>query len=366
MNHAKFLTRFPALVGLSAAALVTLASGTAVAAPSHPSAVTAATAKFTWHPLKLLNGWGSASMPKLKTGTPSWALRGGVIYLRGAIKVVGVKLSSTFAHLPTQARPAHNLYIQAYTDPTAAGTVWVGHDGDLEAFNGQSATFTSLAGVSYPLATIKSHKLALQNGWVSSQSQWGTGDPAYAISGGVVYLSGSLKSGTETTAFTLPKAARPSHQLLLSVYTNGGTTGVITVTPAGTVFIQGLDSTNFTSLANISYPVAGTRWHHFTLVSGWKSGSALFHTASPAYTIINGVVYFTGTMFDPKGTTGFWTTLPKGVKTAADVLDFEVYMVNGSSGGIGVTNSFGLVVSDPFTNAQGCTSLAGIAYPQGS
>lgn len=50
----------------------------------------------------------------------------------------------------------------------------------------------------------------------------------------------------------------------------------------------------------------------------------------------------------------------------SDALTIEVYTANGTSGSVAVTNSFGLVSSNPFSNAQECTSLAGIAYPQGS
>ena len=104
----KLLERLPARVAFSTGALlaVTLASGSAaaVAAPAHARAGAAVTSKFTWHAFKLLNGWGSASVPKLKTGTPSWALRGGVIYLRGAVKVTTTEKKSTFATLPKVAQ----------------------------------------------------------------------------------------------------------------------------------------------------------------------------------------------------------------------------------------------------------------------
>jgi hypothetical protein len=361
--------RWSALAGLSAAALMALASGGAVAlaAPAHPRPAPAVTSKFTWHSFKLMNGWVSASKPSVKTGTPSWALRGGVVYLRGAVKVAATKTSTTFGTLPTYARPAHNLYIQIYTWPEAPGTLYIGSNGLVEAYNGNSSSFASLSGVSYAIAPIKPHKVTLRNGWASSQSDWGTGDPAYAISGGVVYLSGSLKSGAAgSIAFTLPKAARPPHQMFLAVYTNGGTTGTVTIEPDGAVMLGGSDSVNFTSLANISFPVRGAKWHNFKLEDGWKSGFTPFHTATPAYTIINGVVYFTGTMLDPTGTDGLWTTFPKGVRTAADVLTMEVYTDDGTSGSVAVTNDFGLVSSNPFSFARGCTSLAGIAYPQGS
>ena len=364
----KLLERLPARLAFAAAALlaVTLASGSAAAA-AHTGAGAAATSKFTWHTFKLLNGWSSASAPKLKTGTPSWTSHNGVIYLRGAIKQAGPDTNADFAALPKYARPAHNLYIQVFTQSEAPGTVYIASDGTLEAYSGNATTFASLSGISYAIAPIKSHKLTLTNGWVSSQSQWGTGNPAYAVSGGIVYLSGSLKAGaTAKAALTLPKAARPPHQMFLSVYTNDASTGYVTIKPDGRVIINGSDAVDFTSLANISFPVSGTKWTNFKLEDGWKSGFTPFHTATPAYAIINGVVYFTGTMLDPKGSVGLWTTLPKGVRTAKDVLELEVFTVSGNVGTVGVTNSFGLAASNPFLLAQGCTSLAGIAYPQSS
>src|SRR5262249_28697291 len=59
--------------------------------------------------------------------------------------------------------------------------------------------------------TVTWHELNLVNGWVSSQGDWNSGDPSYAISGGVVYLSGSLHGGISHSVFAvLPKAARPA------------------------------------------------------------------------------------------------------------------------------------------------------------
>jgi hypothetical protein len=366
----RLLSTLPARIVRSGApallALATLGAETAaVAAPARPGPAPA-TSKFTWHAFKLLNGWESASAPKFKTGTPSWTLRNGVIYLRGAVKVQTDMNDATFSTLPSYARPAHNLYIQVDTTSETPGTVRIGTDGTVEAYNGHAKLFASLAGISYPIAPIKSHKLTLQHGWVSSQGQYDTGDPAYAISGGIVYLSGSLKLGaTAQVAFTLPKAARPPHLTFMSVYTFDGSTGSITIRPNGQVLINGADASSYTSLANISFPVTGTKWTNFKLEDGWKSGFTAFHTASPAYAIINGVVYLTGTMLGQKAPNGLWTELPKGVKTAVDVLELEVY-TSGPNGAIAVTNSGGVVASSPFSYAQGCTSLGGIAYPQSS
>lgn len=372
MSPVKSRMRWSALVGLSSAALVALAgtsAGAAVAAPVHrgPAPAQATSSKITWHPFTLEDGWGSANTSQLKTGTPAWALRGGVVYLRGAVKVTSTFENATFSTLPKYARPGHNLYIQIWTQGDTPGDLEITTDGKLEAYNGQADAFASISGVSYPVAPIKSHKLTLTGGWASSQSQYDTGDPAYAVSGGIVYLSGSLHGGSaKKAAFTLPKAARPPHKMFVSVYTFDGTTGSLTIGSGGGVFVSGDDSDEYTSLANISFPVIGTKWTNFKLEDGWQSGFTPFHTATPAYAIINGVVYYTGTMLDPKGTIGLWASLPKGVRTATDVLELGAYTLNGTYGGIGVTDSLGLASSNPFSNAKGCTSLAGIAYPQNS
>jgi hypothetical protein len=54
--------------------------------------------------------------------------------------------------------------------------------------------FTGLAGISYPAKAMAMSTLPLANGWQSSDSQWGTGDPSYSVSNGMVYLSGSRRS----------------------------------------------------------------------------------------------------------------------------------------------------------------------------
>jgi osmotically-inducible protein OsmY len=236
----------------------------------------------------------------------------------------------------------------------------------MEAYDGNADTFASLSAVSYP-AAVKSHNLALKNGWVSSQPNYGTGNPAYAVSKGVVYLSGSMHTtGTMTLAFVLPKAARPGHILYISVYTFDGSSGFLEILKSGQVYVQGAQSNEFTSLAAVSFPVASTKWHDFKLEAGWKSDAKTYGTGSPAYAVVNGVVYLNGSMDQPTPGTGLWTNLPAAARTKTDVLEIEVYAVNGTTGSIAITNSLGLVSSMPFTNAEDFTSLAGVAYPQKS
>ncbi|HWF79921.1 MAG TPA: hypothetical protein VN695_05000 [Streptosporangiaceae bacterium] len=364
------LSRRSARLIAPAAALLTLAGGTAAVAASTPGhvAMKAATTKLTWHPFTLINGWKSASKKELVTGQPAWAYHNGIVYFRGAIMQPNPAGGVVFANLPKFARPAHKLYIQVYTNGDDRGILYVGNGGTLKALDGNAFTFTSLAAVSYPTAAVKSHKLTLENGWTSSQSVYGTGDPSYAVSGGVVYLSGSLHtSGTSQLATVLPKAARPAHRMVVAVYTfDDIDVGWVDIMPTGQVRVFGADAPIFTSLANISYPVVGTKWHNFKLEDGWKSGQATFGTATPAYAIINGIVYLNGSMTGATAPNGLWTTLPVGVRTAADVLEIEVYTAGGSVGGIAITASLGLVSSTPFSNAKQFTSLAALAYPQSS
>ena len=94
--------------------------------------------KITWHPLHLINGWKSASNIELETGTPSYAVSGGVVYLTGAI-IRPTGSSPTFAMLPKNARPTHQLWIEAYTSTDIPGTVQIAPNGAADALNGESS-----------------------------------------------------------------------------------------------------------------------------------------------------------------------------------------------------------------------------------
>jgi hypothetical protein len=359
------------LAGTATAAAAAVPAGSppsaAHSAAVAPAAAAKAPAPFLWHTLPLANGWASASKKSLVTGTPAWAIGNGVVYLRGAIKQTVHSGSDIVAQLPQIAWPTHNLYLQVYTSSAVPGVLYIGADGSVEAYYGNSATFTSLAAVSYTTKTVKSGNVALKNGWLSSQSSYDTGNPAYSVSNGVVYLSGSMHTGgTSRLAFVLPKAARPAAGMYISTYTFDGSTGWLHIQSTGQVYAEGTGATAYTNLANVSFPVASTKWHRFTLTAGWKSGAGQFHTAAPAYTVINGVVYLTGSMHQPVSGTGLWTFIPAPARTTGDVVEIEADTSKGSTGSVAMTNSLGLVGSEPFSNARAFTSLAGIAYPPSS
>lgn len=106
--------------------------------------------------------------------------------------------------------------------------------------------------------------LSLRNGWQSSNSIYGTGNPRVSSQSGIVYLSGSMHQSTPGSSIfaVLAKKYRPAHNLYITVYTNGSTTGTLYIGTNGTmeaysIVSCGSESTSqcFTSLATVSYPV---------------------------------------------------------------------------------------------------------------
>ena len=222
---------------------------TSLAGVSFP--LTLATSKLT-----LLNGWTSGGYPN---GDPGISASGGVAYLSGSLSQPS-GTNSTFATLPSAYRPSHWLYLPIYTtdgNTALEASLSISPQGRLSLFGNGSAThFSSLAGISYPL-TLTTQNLTLLNGWQSEQSVYNTGDPAVAISNGVVYLSGSARrsSGSQSVLAQLSAAYRPSHWLFLPVYTLNGTEGSLAIDPQGNVYALGTDVAGYISLAGIHYPL---------------------------------------------------------------------------------------------------------------
>jgi hypothetical protein len=371
----RVLTRRSARLVVPALALLAGASGTAaVAAPisagQAPAQVHGGPAAFGWHTFTLKNGWKSASTAKASTGTPAWALHSGVVYLRGMIKQTRLGGASTFADLPKAVAPSSDIYLQTDTSGSVPGVLYIGVGGALVAYNGNAQTAFSLGGVSYPSTAIKPIPVTLQNTWASADSSYETGIPSYAISHGVVYLSGSLLSTTSpppiNLAFTLPKAARPNQDLYLTVYTfDGDTPGYIQILPTGQVDVSGAGAAAYTTLAGISFPTTAAAWHKFKLVNGWHASSASYLAGAPAYTSVNGVVFTEGAMYQSPAGKLTWTNLPAAarstdqVKIVADTNTSAVAVIQ-------LSPTEGHVGSTALTSPQSFTSLGGIAYPPSS
>jgi len=105
------------------------------------------------HGLTLLNGWESAHSA-YGTANPGYRVIHGVVYLSGGLRQPHGS-DGQFAVLPAGARPASALAFPVYS-AGFVGTLEIQPDGTMTASSSplqNARTFTSLAGISYPLGT---------------------------------------------------------------------------------------------------------------------------------------------------------------------------------------------------------------------
>jgi hypothetical protein len=137
---------------------VLIAAGSGAAALASPGAASAATqtstsSGFTWYPLHLINGWTDAGSVY---GSPSYAVRDGVLYLSGILQAPKSG-EPEFAVLPQGARPTHYLWL-SYMNFGAdnVGEMEIQPDGEMFAYGsttGGPAVNPSLAAISFPLSS---------------------------------------------------------------------------------------------------------------------------------------------------------------------------------------------------------------------
>jgi hypothetical protein len=208
--------------------------------------------------MPLLNGWQSAQS-MYDTGNPATYVSGGVVHLDGSVfnpngpPPFG-STTWTFAVLPAADKPTDCFSTNVYTFAGGTWSIWIDQSsGDIAAAD---ASYTSLAGVSYPVGSTAWQPLTLLNG----QNANGYCKVASSyVSGGVVYLTGFLQfpGGFNGEFGVLPAGARPAHTLYM-VIDGDGPNGAVYVTlridPSGAMYIFGSGSnTNLVSLAGLSY-----------------------------------------------------------------------------------------------------------------
>ena len=364
---------------LAAAALtalgVTACAGNASAATAKPAGppITG----VTWHQLTLINGWVSGPSQSLGEGIPAWAVRSGVVYLDGSV-VQTSGTNSEFAVLPPAARPSHFLYMPVEVQGQGThGWIIIDPSGGIYAAGAPYSAaqgFTGLAGISYPAQAMAMSTLPLENGWQSSDSQFGTGDPSYSVSNGMVYLSGSLNqpAGDIQVFGVLPPAARPAHPMYLSVYTFDGAIGELEIDTNGDMLVYEGGAQQYTSLAGVSFPVASAAANPLTLINGWYSAQPPYGTGDPSYWVKNGVVHLSGSLFQPPapGGTQDFAILPPAARPKYDLyIPTEVSPPDSfAAAGDIVIAPDGRMFSNsfPLSESEAFTSLAGISYPVGS
>jgi hypothetical protein len=155
------IAQSPAIVISLLAVVLSVGGGayasTQLSAAGSPAAGQAATAGVSWTSLSLVNGWVSENAA-FQSGNPKVAQQSGIVYLSGSLAQPSGS-SSQFATLPSSDRPTHNMWITVYTVNGTSGTLFIGHDGTMNASSLSSCSgtqnsaqcFTSLATVSYPI-----------------------------------------------------------------------------------------------------------------------------------------------------------------------------------------------------------------------
>jgi len=206
--------------------------------------------------------------------------------------------------------------------------------------------------------------LNLVNGWTSYGS--GLATPAVANVNGIIHLKGGMKtSGTNSDAFTLPSADRPSAEVYVPVDECGATNGRLDISPNGVVNVEAEgDNWNqaqcFVSLDGVTFAKTAASFTALTPLNGWSSYGG--GTASPAARNISGIVYLKGAI-QTSGTNQEAFVLP-----AADRPTSTVYVpadLDVSTNGRLVISPNGTVTVEAETNwsdAQFFTSLDGISF----
>ena len=315
-----------------AGALVSLAlAGAAVGAPA-----ASASTDCQWQPLSLQDGWQS-EQSVYNSGDPAYCIDSGYVYLSGSLAQSGSG-SDLFAQLPQWAAPASNTYLSVYTYGGTTGAVTIYTNGAMYAWGGKATSFTSLAGISWPIAALGTGQLLtpLENGWQSADSQWGTGDPSYHINDGVVHLSGSLNGQAADSWYfkTLPPEARPDHSQMFNVYTYQGTPGMLVVRNDGPIGAAQGQAVKYTSLAGVTYPAPGTAETALTTLNGWQPGGSQ-EGHGPSYFISNGVVYLDGAVLNTGSLSAPFAVLPPAARPT-----HTLYLTVGT----GYTNNYSAVL----------------------
>jgi hypothetical protein len=218
--------------------------------------------------------------------------------------------------------------------------------------------------------------LSLMNGWQSAQNLWNTGNPAYCVINGAVYLSGSLTQPTAGPSefAVLPSSALPATRDYLSVYTFQGVAGVLRIDPDGAMSAYLASAAQFTSLAGVSFPAAGTALQPLTpLTNGWQSAQSLYDTGNPAYYTSAGITHLSGSLTGgtppdqsspyPIAAT-YFATLPPGTSSSTACALTSTYAFGGNVAALDIEPDGTMGAYNSANTADSFTTLSGITVPQ--
>jgi hypothetical protein len=246
--------RVPALaavrLGTAGLALAGFTLTAVAAAPAEAAPLTHAAAGSLSSPAPIAvntaNWSGSAGFG---SRSPAWYKDGsGIVHLQGAAKQIsstgsGANLLGT---LPPAARPAANVFTIVHTFQGTYADLEVAANGQLSLIDPRPPmikdyTFVSLEGITYR-PSGKTSAISVNTAFWSGSAGFGSRAPAwYKDRSGIVHLQGAAKLTSGSTADplgTLPKAARPSQDVFVTVHTFLGTYAVLDIGFNGVIFVD--------------------------------------------------------------------------------------------------------------------------------
>jgi hypothetical protein len=175
-----------------------------------------------------------------------------------------------------------------------------------------------------------------------------------------VQLKGGMSTtGTTLAAFTLPSGLAPPANVFIPADGYGSAKVRLYISAAGLVTTQAqnatTDTTSFTSLEGVSFPVSSTGYTPLTLQNGWTTYSG---GRTPAVANVGGIIRFQGAVSG--GTTAALFTLPAGMAPPTTTyVTVDLYFAAKGRLIISPSGAVSVQAQNLFSDAQSFTSLEG-------
>lgn len=120
------------------------------------------------------------------------------------------------------------------------------------------------------------------------------------------------------------------------------------------------------SVTSFQLRSANVTWHRLVLRNGWTAEPAATNQGKPRYARSNGIIYLSGALHQPSGTSNIIAYLPRGYRPSHNL---SVPVVTGLPpfGYLWIQpNGAVKVFTSPAASGQAFTSLAGVSFPVNS
>jgi hypothetical protein len=328
----------------------------------------------TFTDLTLQNGWTNAPLATRNAGV---TLVSGIVYFTGAIASGTSAVAFT---LPSQFRPATNVYVPVYLCGSSNGRLFIQPTGVVSiqqntAGLADAQCMTSLEGASFAPSSTGFTAMALQNSWTNAP--FGTSNAAAVNIGGIVHLKGAIATTPDmfhflSVPFVLPVGLRPQESIYVEVDMCNAARGRLMIDPDGSVLVDAGDSEIgigycFTSLDGVTFAADISGFTALTMQNGWNAGAG--GPGAPGIELVGGMVQFKGGISATKGTAPAPFVLPSGFRPETDVYvpveqcQIGIDLITKAALLIKSTGAVTLVPAAPAGPLEECVTLDGASFP---